>query len=248
MAKMRSPNYPALTLSESIERIRQVYGAEHTHPASREVLAKDMGYNSLSGASLPILGALRRYTLLVDDTDGQMRVSDDAVAILELPETDSERRNALRRVAFAPDLFADLRDEFGEQLPSDANLRHYLIKRKFLPKAADEVIRIYRENLGLVGIKDEGYNPGMELAISPNTAPPSVIPGSIRQQEPKPTHIVVIANDSREDVCSLAEGNVTINWPKALSAESFEDLKDWLEMMKRKIGRSVIQEPSSEGS
>ena len=38
---------------------------------------------------------------------------------------------------------------------------------------------------------------------------------------------------------SLTEGPVTIQWPATISPESFEDLGDWLDILKRKIGRSV---------
>ena len=47
------------------------------------------------------------------------------------------------------------------------------------------------------------------------------------------------AANKRQDVFSLAEGPVTIQWPASLSPESFEDLRDWLDIVKRKIGRSV---------
>lgn len=43
----------------------------------------------------------------------------------------------------------------------------------------------------------------------------------------------------RQDVFSLAEGTVTIQWPASLSQESFQDLSDWLAIVQRKIGRSV---------
>jgi hypothetical protein len=43
----------------------------------------------------------------------------------------------------------------------------------------------------------------------------------------------------RQDVFSLAEGPVTIQWPASLSPESYQDLGDWLDIVKRKIGRSV---------
>jgi hypothetical protein len=48
----------------------------------------------------------------------------------------------------------------------------------------------------------------------------------------------------RHDVFSLAEGPVTIQWPVTLSPESYEDLGDWLDILKRKIGRSVKAEPA----
>lgn len=43
----------------------------------------------------------------------------------------------------------------------------------------------------------------------------------------------------RQDLFSLSEGTVSIQWPASLSAASYEDLSDWLDILKRKIGRSV---------
>ena len=160
MAKLRSPNYPSLTLAEAIEKVRLVYAVEHTHPTPKEVIAKDLGYGSVNGSSLTAIGALRRYGLLEDAGDG-MRVSDDAVCILELPAGDSARNEALKRTAFSPGPFSDLQNEFGMALPGEANLRHWLIKREFLPRAADELIRVYRANLDLVGPCDNGDNENM---------------------------------------------------------------------------------------
>src|SRR5258708_574477 len=124
MAKGRSPNYPSVTLREAIDRIRLVYNAEHTHKADKNVVATDLGYTGLNGKSLTLIGALKRYGLLEVDDDG-LKVSDEAVTILELPENDAERQSALSRAALAPPLFAELKETFGNSLPSDENLRHY---------------------------------------------------------------------------------------------------------------------------
>lgn len=43
----------------------------------------------------------------------------------------------------------------------------------------------------------------------------------------------------KQDVFSLAEGEVVLSWPTPLSADSIEDLKAWLTIMERKIARSV---------
>lgn len=43
----------------------------------------------------------------------------------------------------------------------------------------------------------------------------------------------------RQDVFSLPEGPVTLIWPAGLSKESNEDLSSWLDIIKRKIGRSA---------
>jgi hypothetical protein len=45
----------------------------------------------------------------------------------------------------------------------------------------------------------------------------------------------------KEDVFSLSEGRVVIQWPTPLSADSIQDLKDWLKIVERKIARSVVE-------
>lgn len=158
MAKHRSPNYPQVPLAEACERARKVYKSEHTHTAAREVVAKSLGYSSMNGAALAAVSTLRQYGLL-ESADEGLRVSDDAVSIFELADGDTERSAALRRLAFNPPLFSELNEKFGGKLPSDVHLRHHLIKEKrFLPNAADQVIRVYRANLELVGSKEPGYN------------------------------------------------------------------------------------------
>lgn len=42
----------------------------------------------------------------------------------------------------------------------------------------------------------------------------------------------------REDVFCVAEGKVTFQWPMPMSADSIQDVQDWLELVKRKVGRA----------
>lgn len=153
----RSPNYPLLSLEEALPRVGKIYKAENSHKADREVIAKVLGYSSLNGTSLGLIGALNRYGLLEADKDG-LKVSNDAVDILVLPEEAPERLEALQRCALEPPVFADLYSSYGENLPSDGNIRHYLVtKKNFLQKAADEVIRIYRKNQEFLSAISKAY-------------------------------------------------------------------------------------------
>lgn len=57
-----------------------------------------------------------------------------------------------------------------------------------------------------------------------------------------PERPVVVAPQKynmRQDIFSLAEGTVSIQWPTPLSEESIQDLKDWLKIVERKISRSL---------
>lgn len=43
----------------------------------------------------------------------------------------------------------------------------------------------------------------------------------------------------KRDVFALDNGQITVQWPESLSKDSFEDVKDWLAILERKIGRCV---------
>jgi transcriptional regulator with XRE-family HTH domain len=45
------------------------------------------------------------------------------------------------------------------------------------------------------------------------------------------------------EVFSLPEGTVSMEWPGALSPDSFEELSAWLDLMKRKIKRGIVLAP-----
>jgi hypothetical protein len=160
--KLRSPNCPGISLPDALTRARKIYDVEHTHQADREVIAKDLGYGGMSGASATIIGALKQYGILEPAGDG-MRISDDAVTAFELPDGSPEKIESLRRMAFKPEVFEDLRTQFPDRPPGEANMRHILIKRGFLPKPADEAIQAYLENFALVGSNNSGYNRDQEI-------------------------------------------------------------------------------------
>jgi len=48
-----------------------------------------------------------------------------------------------------------------------------------------------------------------------------------------------LASGFKQDVFSLDEGDVVLRWPAGLSQESYEDVKGWLEVVLRKVARSV---------
>jgi hypothetical protein len=78
-----------------------------------------------------------------------LRVTDDAVTYFEADEG-AERTEALERMIFRPPFFEALRQTFPGTLPSEATLKHHLIKEGFLPRAAEDVVRVYRANVALV--------------------------------------------------------------------------------------------------
>jgi hypothetical protein len=147
----RSPNYPTIGLPEAIKKIKAIYQQERRNSMSSEVAARHIGYTSLNGHARSVLSALKKYGLLVSDkSQGQVRVSDDAVAICVYQEGAPERSEAIKRAALKPDIFREILKDFPDGLGSDANMRAKLItKRGFTESAANTFIRALKETVQL---------------------------------------------------------------------------------------------------
>jgi hypothetical protein len=190
MARIRSPNYPAISLAEAVKRIEQVHARERQHPATREVIIKGMGYNGVHGASLGAISAAIKYGLLEQVGKGpDYKVSDRAVAILH-PHEPAEKAEAIAAAARAPALFKELLEHFKGDLPSDDNLRAYLVRRAFSQSSLPSVIQSFRDTMELVSSDSGDYNgnqptpereaepmtPNISSASNRTTPPPSGAP------------------------------------------------------------------------
>lgn len=241
MANARSPNYPAFGLPEGIERARKVYDREHTHKAPKEVIAKALGYQGINGKSLTVLSTLKKYGLL-EEVGKDLRISADTLTILVEPISSLERADAIRRAAFAPVLFDEIRKTYGDTIPSDENLRSFLLRKGFLQAAVDAPIRAYRETIGLVnslpkaengGIPEEHGEPDMDTTTvqesSISSLPRNTGKGTATQTQPLPngkqvgSAIPVTANCS---MTIIADGEVTQAGLERLVAY-INLIKDW---------------------
>lgn len=196
--RLRSPNYPSISLTEAIARAKAIYEKEDKHPADGDTLAKAIGYKGMNGAADTTLSALKKYGLLESVGSRQYKLSDAAIDILIYERGNPDRVKAIRDAAFQPPLFAEFHQEFGAKPPSETNLRARLIKRDYNPRVVDVIIRAYRETLELVDLETRGYTSG-EAASSSGppesfmTRPIDSFFGSLQSPAVAPQHITVQA-------------------------------------------------------
>jgi hypothetical protein len=167
MAKMRSPNFPAIHLQQAIDLTERIFREDRTNAIEKEDAAKHMGYTGLTGRTLKLLGALSQFGLLEKVAKGQVRVSRTAVSILH-PANDGERVEALAKAGRSPALFKRLRDAFPDD-PSDRTISSYLVREGFTDTAIPSVLKSYRETsrfLAAEGATESHGNGGVEGADS----------------------------------------------------------------------------------
>lgn len=228
MAKNRSPNYPSMDLAEALEAARPVYKAEGRNKFSRHVLAEHFGYSGLNGRALTKIGAVRAYGLVEGSSD-DLRLSEDAIDALMAPDGSPERRDALSRLALRPPLFQELREQF-QGLPSESNLKFWLIKQNFTPEAAGKAAETYLSTMRLVGGSDGDYN--LTALIEEKAQPMQT--GELTRSN---TSLPLRQGAVLQEVFNLEEGPVTLSFPAALSADSYEDLEAYLQLFLKKAKR-----------
>jgi hypothetical protein len=146
VAKMRSPNYPAMSLRDSIQRTRNLWAKEKRTAVPAEVAAKAIGYSGISGPSRTALASMKKYGLIESD-DKTVKVSDLALRILHAAN-DQDSIEALQEAALKPDLFGLLYDSHADA-SDDAISSYLIVKLEFSQSGARQVIKSYRDTISL---------------------------------------------------------------------------------------------------
>lgn len=235
--RVRSPNYPALSLPDALNKVEALYKSIHTHSAPREVVAKGMGYNTLNGASATAISALHKYGLL-DKLGDEVKVSNRAMRIL-LPESPEEKAAAIREAASDPTLFQELAARFPGMMPNEELLRNYLLRNSFAPAAVSQVILAYRDTVSLVESVGGSYDsvdiPFTETAAPMSPSPQPQAPQAQTIQPPPPVYVPVGANERSLGRYDFEDGGyVRLAISGEMDTEAALDMIETLVELKRK--------------
>jgi hypothetical protein len=97
------------------------------------------------------------------------------------PHNDEEKHHAMNEAAREPSLFAELLGYFKRGLPSDDNLRSYLVQKGFSENALSGVIRSFRDTMQLVSTEAQA---GAEVRVSTATIVSRPTPAVVQKGEP----------------------------------------------------------------
>lgn len=227
----RSPNYPQHGLSPSIDFARVIYAKEKMGEAPGEVIAHDLGHESLNGAARVKIASMRQYGLL-DGRGDKLRLTDRAFQILESPHPD-EVLQATTEAAYSPSLFAEIRANKLDA--SDEAISYWLRREKqFSTEGANRAVRAYRETTASLGLAGMGYTKGDEPEQKP--PPPREERPSGGQPAPHPKND---SGASRHNVTGLLlEGGTTADVGfsgQPLTREGVDMLIDYFKLLRRAL-------------
>lgn len=244
----RSPKYPFIPLERALMRAEELYRSEGRNFTPISVATGHWGYKPKSSGGLQTIGALIGYGLLEDEgsrKDRKVRVTELTRRILLDQRPDSEeRQDLIKEAALAPSIFSTLWTRWGESgFPSPASMRHSLLfDYNFNERSVDDVIEVITDTFEFAGLtpgdkprqteshdEAEGAERG-EAGPSPESS--GII--SPKLGRPRKTE-----EGMQEATFPLTEGLAVLQWPKALSPESYEDFEAWVRLTLRRAQRSI---------
>lgn len=240
--KERSPNFPFISVETALHRAMQFYEQEKRGEAPYIVAVQHWNYSPASSGGLQTIAALKHYSLMIDEGSGKarkVRLTDLALRILLDSRPDStERCQYIRQAALAPSVIAEIYSKWPDGLPSEATINHYLLlDRGFSKDAAIRLSKILYENESFTTqYRNSSISDNVETVSdiygNQSRAPSTEDAASLSSMSAQDSSVGV-----QQDVFTLEEGQVVMRWPKKLSAESFADFKDWIDLQVRKIAR-----------
>jgi hypothetical protein len=238
--KHRSPAYPAIGLKEAIEKASVLHDCEDRHYAPLDALSAHWEIKQSNSSIQGIISALKQFGLLEEQGSGesrQFRVTDLALDILTYEHDPPKQAGAIRQAALKPAIHQELWAKYGGKLPSDPNIKAYLTRErepiKFNKKHVEGFIAQFRDTLAFAKVVNDDINAAQDVNVEP--AARTTVPVTQREKrERKP-----MASGSKEDVFSLDEGAVIVQWPERIRGASAEDIADWLKLVGNKIKRAV---------
>jgi hypothetical protein len=231
--KGRSPAYPAVALDKAIDMARKVYDGQRKQEAHIDSTLRAIGYSSQSGSSLRAIAALKQYGLVQDTGDGdnrRIKLTDAALDILLLPESDPRKFSAIKAAALAPAIHAALWERYGALLPEDGSLMGYLTRdREYHDEAAQDIVSNYRTTFALAKLdKSEDSQPEPERPANTSKPDASTPPPERSQPERK-------MNLSVQEMPILVGPDMVAKIPFPMSEEDFDLFVGTLQLWKKKL-------------
>ncbi|MEI9983482.1 MAG: hypothetical protein WDN69_09915 [Aliidongia sp.] len=194
----------------------------------------------------------------------QVKLTDEAIRIVRDPRAISpERDNLIRGSALRPRLHLEVITKYQGLPPSDEALRAYLmIDRGLKDEAVPDFVREFSETMAFAKIANSDAIQDVEQEQADESD--QVETGAIETADPKTPGVIAqqrsLASGSdggiasagmRREIFALDEGDVTLTYPAALSADSYSDLEAYLRIFLKKAARRSDmsrQRPENDGA
>lgn len=242
-SRVRSPSFPFISLGKALERARAMEERHKTFATPRGTLAQTWGQKTTSSSFLQTVSALKAFGLIADEGSGEDRrfkLTDLALRIL-LDTREELRDAAAREAATKPPLLKEFQARWSSGRPSDEHCVSELqLDHGFNRKTAATFLNVFDKTFQFLGSGPLDSESDSNEREESGESSGDESPGDERPPPPRQHVQRKEMPGMKEDVFALAEGDAVLQWPTAISPESFTDLRDWLDLVLRKIERQAL--------
>jgi hypothetical protein len=252
----RSPSFPFISLPAAIDRLQKFESKFGRHATPVDKVGLAWGMKEKSSQAFQTLAAIKSFGLI--DYKG---AADERVAMLTddgrnylRAQQDSTKAEILNACALRPKIIRLFWDKWGADRPIDPIcLDELILKFKFTESAAKTFLRVYDATVAYVGNRSDDkidpHDPDSDDAGDSDEAGDIPLGSTMNTQVnqatiPKPAnaqHQAQPQQQMKQENCTLTYGSAVLQWPEQMSEEDYEDFKDWVELVLRKIKRAVTK-------
>lgn len=245
----RSPSYPSFSIKKALEQAEALRAQEGEYEAPLPSAFKAWGYGMKSSGGRQCLATMKYYGLIDISGGGherKVKVSDLARRILlDRREDQAEKKALIRQAALNPAAHKAIFKNYPNGLGSDGSIHHFLtFEEDFKEDAASDLIAEFKETADFAELY-QPHNPVDKNAEEGDNGDGDggggKVDSPLGDKGDKPRRRK-LGSGMKEATFPLDEGMGVIQWPEPLSQESYEDFEQWVQLVLRKVQRSVGKE------
>lgn len=197
----RSPNYPYMGLEDAIDRLRQLNEVGRGHYVLISTARDHWDYQRNAGDRTA--AALRSYGLVEVKGEGEKREYKPTEAGIKILEGHSQREQLIKEAALKPEIYKQVWDYYGGNLPADPVIREYLRwEKKFNPDNIDKFLKQFRDTITFANLTEsDKIEPDVELDEALNDL------GTSEEEQNKPLKPMDSAEEIRQRL-TLPQGMI----------------------------------------
>lgn len=242
--RSRSPSFPFIPLGKAVGRLETFFSHFQKSPGRVTSAASVWNYQPKSSGLLQTIAALKAYGLIDDEgsgTDRKIRVTDLGFRLLK-DQRPGVLEKALKEAALKPAAMKAMWDKWGATpIPDVEVISELHIERGYTEESAKRLLEVYRDTIRYANFNASDIFSEEGASDSTKNQPDNPLPPAQFLKSAEPNMV--------QDIFNLPEGQLIIQRPQTLSQDSFQELKDWFELVIRRASRSIkTQEGSGDPS
>lgn len=230
--RSRSPSYPIFDLKSAVDKARQFYKSDGFNRVAADIAPVCWGLTEQSSAGYRYIAALLQYGLFEDEGSGENRkvfLSElGKTIVIDERENSQELRSALKEAALKPQIYKQLWEKWGSDIPSDATIKYHLIKElEFNKNKVDKFIENFRSTINFANLAEvEDLSDDKKNQSTINQSDFKNQQSSVTKSQNLPSTKESENEGVLEIAIPLISGKqATLKIPRPLSGEDFELVK-----------------------